>query len=86
MRLKSLDTVAKLFLVALLSGCAVGGWTRPNTTRIELEEDRNQCAAQAARKYPVVMVSTNFDANAISRSDAADACLRGKGYVFKIGG
>ncbi len=84
--MKVLAPVANLCLVVLLGGCAIGAWSRPNTTRTELEEDRNRCALEAARKYPVVTVSTNFDANAIPRSDAIDACLRNKGYVFKIGG
>lgn len=76
---------ATLLLVAVLGGCAVGSWTRPNTTRSELYEDREQCEQQAAKTYPVRSISINVDANAIARADAADACLRAKGYVFKIG-
>jgi hypothetical protein len=84
--MKSMDRAAVGLLVVLLGGCAIGGWTRPNTSRDQLDEDRNQCGLEAGRKYPVVMASTNFDANAIPRSNAVDACLRNKGYVFKIGG
>jgi hypothetical protein len=84
--MKSGLVFANVVLLALLGSCAIGSWTRPNTTRADLYEDKNYCEEQAASKYPVVMASTNFDANAIPRSNAVDACLRSKGYVFKIGG
>jgi len=77
--------LANVLLCVLLSGCAVGSWTRPNATMSEFYEDRDECELQAERRYPVTMVSMNYDANAIPRSDAVDACLRSKGYVFKIG-
>lgn len=79
-------TLSYVLLLALASGCAVGSWTRPNTTKVEYYDDRDRCELQAKARYPVMMVSANFDANAIYRSDAVDACLRAKGYVFKIGG
>lgn len=84
--MNSVATIAALLFFVLVSGCAVGSWTRPNVTKAEFYEDRDQCEIQAKNKYPVTMVSMSFDANAIPRSDAVDACLRAKGYVFKIGG
>ena len=39
----------------LLAGCAVG-WTRPNTTEAEFNQDRYECRQQAAQMYPVMMV------------------------------
>lgn len=77
---------AAMLLVSILGGCAVGTWTRPNTTGAELYTDREQCEQDAAKTYPVRSISSNVDANAITRADAVDGCLRAKGYVFKIGG
>ena len=39
----------------LLSGCAFG-WSRPNASEAESNQDRYECQQQAARMYPVVMV------------------------------
>ena len=41
--------------VVLLAGCAVG-WTRPNTTEAEFNQDRYECQQQAAQMYPVMMI------------------------------
>ena len=42
---------------AILSGCAIG-WSRPNTTEAEFNQDRYECQQQAARMYPVMMVQS----------------------------
>jgi hypothetical protein len=69
-------------ILVLLGGCAMQ-WSRPNVTKEELAQDRDQCEQEAQTNYPVVMLSNNIDANAITRSNAVDACLRAKGYVFR---
>jgi hypothetical protein len=75
-------TLVSAVILVLLSGCAMQ-WSRPNVTKEELVQDREQCELQAQSTYPVVMLSSNTDANAITRSNAVDACLRSRGYVFK---
>jgi hypothetical protein len=55
--MKSAPTSACVILPVLLGGCAMG-WTRPNTTEAELQQDRLQCEQQAVSMYPVVMGSS----------------------------
>jgi uncharacterized lipoprotein len=43
------------FLIATLAGCSMG-WTRPNTTETQFNEDRYQCEQQALSMYPVTMM------------------------------
>jgi hypothetical protein len=80
--IKSAATFVSTLILVLLGGCAMQ-WSRPNVTKEELAQDRDQCEQQAQDTYPVVMLSSNIDANAITRSNAVDACLRSKGYVFR---
>lgn len=80
--MKAGATLISTLILVLLGGCAMH-WSRPNGTKEELAQDRDQCEERAQSTYPVVMLSNNIDANAITRSSAVDACLRSKGYIFK---
>ena len=39
----------------ILTGCNIG-WTRPNTTQAEFNQDRYACQQEAARIYPTAMM------------------------------
>lgn len=50
------NTALLVALSIIMTGCAVGGWTRPNTTEAEFRRDTYQCEQEAARMYPAAMV------------------------------
>ena len=39
-----------------ITGCTVGGWTRPNTSEAEFRRDTYQCEQEATRMYPPLLV------------------------------
>lgn len=65
---KSRFVWAVLATFALLEGCAMG-WTRPNTTEAQFNQDRFQCEQQAASTYPVVMASSGSGYQAPARTN-----------------
>jgi hypothetical protein len=81
--MKSAFTIAKVFLLPVLGGCATGSWSPPDAADANVKEDRLECEQQANQLYPVVIV--NIDVNAGPRANALAACLRAKGYVFNPG-
>ena len=74
--------------VVLLAGCAVG-WTRPNTSESEFNQDRYECQQQAAQMYPVMMVQrtngvgyqTSAQTNCTSYGSSMNCTTTGGNYV-----
>ena len=74
--------------VVLLTGCAIG-WSRPNTTEAEFNQDRYECEQQAAQMYPVVMVQrtigsgyqTSAQTNCTSYGNTTNCTTTGGNYV-----
>ena len=58
-----------------------GGGQGPSTTRCTNSYGVINCTTQPG----LVMPGYTSDANMIARSGMFDACMRGRGYVFKIG-
>jgi hypothetical protein len=58
---------ADIMLVACLAACATG-WSRPNTTEAEFNQDRLQCEQQGTSRYPV-RIETSSGHQGASQSD-----------------
>lgn len=53
---KRLATFILLTTTAAIAGCAVG-WSKPNGSLEDFNQDRYKCEQQASQQYPVTMVS-----------------------------
>ena len=64
----------RIFILAIvavaLAGCAIG-WSRPNTTQADAQQDIYECQRQAASMYPVAMQSVGSGYTSPSQSNCS---------------